>query len=146
MMGWSHFMVGLLIGALLACEGQDEGKCVVNRWPSGNVKKEATVIAGDTVEVALYDEAGRLSKVSRWSERQRHGKWEAFYPNGGPWSVHHYTNGVQVGMYQTWHPNGQPFISGHYDKDGNPSGTWRFFNESGALVREEDGSAIHNKK
>jgi antitoxin component YwqK of YwqJK toxin-antitoxin module len=146
MMSWNRWLVGVLVGVLLGCADPEEGRGVVERWPNGNVKKEATVVAGDTVEIAVYDEAGRLSKVSRWSERERHGKWEAFYPDGSPWSVHHYANGVQVGAYQTWHPNGQPFISGQYDADGTPSGTWRFFDESGALVREEMGSAIHNKK
>ena len=76
-------------------------------------------MAGDTTEIAVYDEDGRLSKVSRWSEGQKHGKWEAFYPEGKPWSVHQYNQGVQVGGYFTWHPNGKPFIAGQYDSLGN---------------------------
>ena len=86
-------------------------------------------MAGDTTEIAVYDEAGRLSKVSRWSDGQKHGKWEAFYPDGKPWSVHQYHHGVQVGGYFTWHPNGKPFITGQYDSIGHPTGMWRFFDD-----------------
>ncbi len=136
--------VGMAIVGLHACNAVDESGNVVDRWPNGQPKKEATVVDGDTVKIAVYDESGRLSKVSRWSEGQRHGKWEAFYPDGTPWSVHHYQNGVQVGPYQTWHPNGTPFITGQYDDRGTATDTWRFFDESGTLIREEEGGSIHN--
>lgn len=136
--------IGLSLMALQACNGENNEKTMVDRWANGNPKKEATVIEGDTVEIALYDEAGHLSKISRWSEGQRHGKWEAFYPDGTPWSMHQYQDGRQVGPYQTWHPNGKPFIKGQYDDSGSAVGTWRFFDETGALIREEDGGSIHN--
>lgn len=137
MMGWAAL-------AFTACASPEEEKTVVDRWPNGNTKKEATLMQGDTVEIALYDEAGHLSKVSRWSEGKRQGKWEAYYPDGKPWSVHHYEEDVQVGPYQTWHPNGNPFITGQYNAEGDAVGTWRFYDEKGGLIREEAGSSIHN--
>ena len=70
----------LLLLPLLAACSAPEGTHLTERWPDGNVKREVVVMAGDTTEIAVYDEAGRLSKVSRWSDGQQHGKWEAFYP------------------------------------------------------------------
>ena len=86
----------LLLPLLAACSAPEE-RTLTERWPDGNVKREVVVLAGDTTEIAVYDEAGRLSKVSRWADGQQHGKWEAFYPDGKPWSVHQYHHGVQVG-------------------------------------------------
>ena len=133
----------VLLPLLTACSAPEE-RTLTERWPDGNVKREVIVAAGDTTEIAVYDEAGRLSKISRWSDGQKHGKWEAFYPDGKPWSVHQYNQGVQVGGYFTWHPNGKPFITGQYDSIGNPTGMWRFFDDQGGLIREESGPSIHN--
>ncbi|MAI24318.1 MAG: hypothetical protein CL828_09685 [Crocinitomicaceae bacterium] len=133
----------LLLPFLFACSNA-EHDTLTDHWPNGNVKRELIVSAGDTTEIAMYDTAGRLSKVSRWSEGQKHGKWEAFYPDGKPWSIHHYKKGIQVGAYFTWHPNGNPFVSGQYDSIGEPTGMWRFFNDQGNLIREERGPSIHN--
>jgi len=133
----------VLLPLLAACSVPEE-RTHTDRWPNGNVQRQVVVAAGDTTEIAVYYEAGRLSKVSRWSDGQKHGKWEAFYPDGKPWSVHQYNQGVQVGGYFTWHPNGKPFITGQYDSIGNPTGMWRFFDDQGALIREESGPSIHN--
>lgn len=133
----------VLLPLFTACSVPEE-RTLTDRWPNGNVKREVVVAAGDTTEIAVYDEAGRLSKISRWSDSQKHGKWEAFYPDGKPWSVHQYNKGVQIGGYFTWHPNGRPFITGQYDSIGNPTGMWRFFDEQGGLIREESGPSIHN--
>ena len=132
-----------LLPLFVACS-DPEKSTLTDSWPNGNVKREVVVAAGDTAEIAVYDEAGRLSKVSRWSDGQKHGKWEAFYPDGKPWSVHQYNQGVQVGGYFTWHSNGKPFIIGQYDSIGNPTGMWRFFDDQGRLIREESGPSIHN--
>ena len=133
----------VLLPLLAACSAPEE-RTLTERWPNGNVKREVIVTAGDTTGIAVYDEAGRLSKVSRWSDGNQHGKWEAFYPDGKPWSVHPYHHGIQVGGYFTWHPNGKPFITGQYDSIGNPTGMWRFFDDQGGLIREESGPSIHN--
>ena len=54
----------LLLPLLAACSAPEE-RTLTERWPDGNVKREVVVLAGDTTEIAVYDEAGRLSKVSR---------------------------------------------------------------------------------
>ena len=138
-----RWLLALLPLLAAACSAPEE-RTLTERWPDGNIKREVVVMAGDTTEIAVYDEDGRLSKVSRWSDDQKHGKWEAFYPDGKPWSVHQYNQGVQVGGYFTWHPNGKPFIAGQYDSIGNPTGLWRFFDEQGGVIREESGASIHN--
>ena len=86
-----------LLPLMVACSAPEE-HTLTERWPNGNIKREVVVEAGDTTEIAVYDEAGRLSKVSRWSDGQKHGKWEAFYPDGKPWSVHQYTKASKWGL------------------------------------------------
>ena len=60
----------LVLLPLLAACSDPEKHTLTERWPDGNVKREVVVLAGDTTEIAVYDEAGRLSKISRWSDGQ----------------------------------------------------------------------------
>ena len=54
----------LIVPLMVACTGTEQ-RTHTDRWPNGNVKREVVLAAGDTTEIAVYDEAGRLSKVSR---------------------------------------------------------------------------------
>ncbi len=136
---WAIFFVSVIT----ACSDIKQ-QTITDYWPNGNVKRELVVVAGDTTAITIYDEAGRLSKICRWSKGEKHGKWEAYYLDGKPWSFHQYKRGVQVGAYHTWHPNGEPFITGQYDSIGNPAGIWRFFDDKGHLIKEEIGPSVHN--
>jgi len=132
------------LAALLLLIGCATDSVVTDTWPNGNIQRQATVLDGDTVHWELFDEEGRLTKVSNWEKGQPHGTWKAFYPDGTQWSEHHYVRGVQVGEYRTWHPNGQPFIEGQYDSIGEPVGTWTFVDEQGIRIKEVPGTSIHN--
>lgn len=136
-------LLSLLCLLLSAC---NHSVVTTEYWPDGTSKRQATVQSGDTVRIEVFDEKGRITKVSNWKLGMRHGTWEAFYPDGKQWSIHHYEEGVQVGQYQTWHPNGKPFILGQYDSLGAPAGTWQFFDEKGQLIEEKAGVSIHNSK
>ena len=115
---------------------------ITSEWPDGTARRIVEVTQGDTVSISIFDAGGQLTKYGEWKNSKRHGASRAFYPNGTPWSEHTYRNGTQIGPYQTWHPNGNPFIIGHYDESGNPSGTWQFFDQAGALIQERSGESI----
>jgi antitoxin component YwqK of YwqJK toxin-antitoxin module len=137
----------MLVWAVLAIAGCGEQgdleQVVTAKWPSGAVKREADVVSGDTLAVRVYHENGQVDRVEAYdTEGRKSGIWQAFYPDGKPWSEHHYREGVQIGAYRTFHPNGALYIDGSYGEDGTPSGTWRFYSADSTLLRTIDGAAI----
>lgn len=140
-------MKRMLVWAALAVAGCGEQaaveRVVTAKWPSGEVKREADVANGDTLAVRVYHENGQVDRVEAYdAEGRKSGVWQAFYPDGKPWSEHHYREGVQIGAYRTWHPSGALYIDGAYGDDGTPTGTWRFFAPDGSVLREIAGAAI----
>ncbi len=134
--------IAFILLGMISCNPQT---VVTDRWPNGNVQRQASIVEGDTVRLTLFDEEGQLTKSSEWQNGKPHGEWNAFYPNGTRWSEHHYIHGVQIGEYLTWHPNGMPYIQGQYDSIGKPSGDWLFFDEKGKIIKEISGASIHNQ-
>lgn len=131
-----------LLCALFSCGNPAVEIKVTAEWPDGTPKRVVSIANGDTIEVAINDAQGRLTKVSRWRNGKAHGVWESFYPDGTTWSRHEYHEGVQLGQYQTWHPNGLPFIVGEYDSVGVPVGNWNFFDDMGKLIQTLPGDSI----
>ena len=147
------FLAGLV--SMTACNSTDTGNgashstvdaattaVTTDEWPDGKPRRTVEVMDGDTVSISIFDARGQLTKYGEWENSQRHGASRAFYPSGTPWSEHTYEHGIQVGDYRTWYPNAQPFIVGQYDPTGKPTGVWRFFSESGELIREQPGDSI----
>lgn len=137
-------MLVLAALAIAGCGSEPEVDQVVTAtWPSGEVKREADVAQGDTLAVRVYHENGQLDRVEAYdAEGRKSGVWQAFYPDGKPWSEHRYREGVQIGAYRTWHPNGALYIDGLYGDDGRPTGTWRFLAPDGSVMREIEGATI----
>ncbi len=67
----------------------------------------------------------------------RNGLWLSYYENGSKWSESMYVHGKKNGHSVTFFPNGKIRYIGEY-KDDEKSGNWRFFDEVGLLVSEEN--------
>lgn len=119
-----------------------DGWVRTSTWPSGQVRREVLLDARDSVEVRMFHENGVLDRVARYEAGQKTGVWQAFYPDGTKWAEHQYEAGVQIGPYTTWHPNGQVAIEGHYNAEGQPTGTWLFFDSLGNVQREVAGKSL----
>lgn len=66
----------------------------------------------------------------------REGLWISYYEEGTKWSESYYLNGKRDGHSLTFYPNGQIRYVGEY-KDDKKTGTWTFYNETGAVTKEE---------
>jgi antitoxin component YwqK of YwqJK toxin-antitoxin module len=98
-----------------------------------------TILAEDSATVvgqALYYSDGKVNFSGKFTNGERHGKWESFYPNGKKWSENNYDEGKYHGDYRVWFDNGQLRIQGKYDQ-GKEIGTWKFWDEKGNLLKEE---------
>ena len=72
--------------------------------------------------------ARRLSSDgSRWI---RHGRFEAYHPNGEMASEGEYSDGVEHGIWRDYHDNDQLAAEGAYDQ-GEEVGVWRFWSSDG---------------
>jgi hypothetical protein len=72
---------------------------------------------------------------------KRHGTWTSFYPTGEVWTINQYDNGVLEGESKVYYPMGSSKTEklnyeGSYKK-GQRTGTWKFYDERGKLIKEE---------
>ena len=132
--------------ALISCGGADNSGKVMERWPSGVVKKEKTPLAADTFKVSHFHEDFKLYMVGNAyyldGEEIKHGTWKSFYSDGRKWSLSTWDRGVENGLYNTWHPNGKLNISGFYSS-GVRTGKWTFYNTEGEIVKEYDSTPLN---
>jgi len=94
----------------------EEGKII-----SGEVYKDGVLLAE-----GITDEKG-----------YKQGKWKEFYPSGQLKAEGEYLNDRKSGPWRFFHLNGKDEQIGQYTKDGKPTGDWKWFYESGNILREE---------
>ncbi|MFT4600005.1 MAG: antitoxin component YwqK of YwqJK toxin-antitoxin module [Arenicella sp.] len=70
------------------------------------------------------------------AEGNRNGLWISYYDNGIKWSESYYDNGIRDGHSLTFFPNGGIRYIGEYKNDIK-IGLWKFYDEAGELVKEE---------
>lgn len=76
---------------------------------------------------------------------ERDGVWNAYFKNGRLQATCTYKEGVQVGPEKVYYENGNLLYSGLYDDNGNCTGKWEFFDESGVRTLEviaDDTTAV----
>ena len=126
-----------------ACHPQYEQETKIEkRHPDGEKKTETVyeLRKGEKipVEQIIYSEEGHIEIKGPLNEdKQRHGKWESYFPNEQLRSVGHFKNGTKHGESIVYFPNGQKRYSGSY-KNGKRVGVWRFWDEDGELIDEKN--------
>ena len=71
------------------------------------------------------------------ADGERQGVWTSYYETSVKWSESHYVHGIKNGHSIAFFPNGKVRYMGEYKAD-NKIGLWRFYDEAGALVTEEN--------
>jgi hypothetical protein len=66
-----------------------------------------------------------------------HGLWEWWYEDGTPQARGDYDEGQHTGPWTYWHENGQVLATGVFRAD-KPVGVWRLYDEQGNLLDERD--------
>lgn len=94
--------------------------------PEGKITSAKIFKEGILMAEGLLDETGNMQ-----------GEWTEFHANGKIRGRGFYENGVKTGDWIFYHPNGAVEQKGKYDKKGRPQGLWKWFYESGNLLREE---------
>ena len=70
-------------------------------------------------------------------EGKRNGVWKMYDEEGYELSITVYKHGKKHGHIIVYHPNGALYYTGEYENDERV-GEWRFYNEQGELVKEEN--------
>lgn len=86
-----------------------EHRTVVDRWPSGRVRRESTYIAD------------MLDGPSR-----------GWYETGAPQFEYFYENGLSEGAQRQWYPSGQVYTSFNH-RAGHEAGQQRMWNADGTI-------------
>lgn len=125
---------------MLSCAPNVEEE-VKDQWEDGSPKvvyiyNEA---GGEKVQVGErhFFANGQLRIEGQLKQGRRHGKWTSYYEDGKLWSEGMYHEGLDDGIRNVWHANGQKYYEGMFTK-GKKTGLWRFYDESGALVKQEE--------
>lgn len=136
----------ILSVVLISCGETINSEGVLERWPSGVIKKERTHLSIDTFKVNHYHEDFKLYMTGNAfylvGKEVKHGTWKSFYPDGRMWSLSNWNLGIEDGEYKTWHTNGNLNISGFYS-NGVRTGKWTFYNTDGEVVKEYDSTPLN---
>ena len=84
-----------------------------------------------------YYESGQVKMEGGMKDGQMDGEWTAYFPDGRVQSHGFFKEGKRTGAAQVFYPNGNKYQEGFY-KDGKHCGKWKFYDEQGILLREDD--------
>ncbi len=116
----------------LELQGQDDW------WEA---KPATMIVTGQDVQhgpIRSWYENGQTKMVGNLVQGVRVGKFVWWHQNGTKQLVGQYDrSGNKVQRWRWWHDNGIKSIDGGYDQ-GQPDGTWRWWDIQGALINEEE--------
>lgn len=131
-------------------------------YPDGTIKTVAGYRNGKPEGIRReYDKNGAIKAAFIFSDgiltgegiiderMKKDGPWKEYYPNGALMAEGNYSNDKRVGKWSFYYLQGNIQQEGFYNKLGNYDGEWRWFFESGQLLRieyflngREDGETI----
>ena len=126
--------------SFIACENPVIEK-IESKHPNGEKDKVSYYqeIEGKEilVEEKHYHDNGVLKMRGKFLNEKREGEWTAYFNNEQIQSTGVFKNGLRTGIANVYFPNGQLRYEGQY-KDDKETGHWKFYNEAGKLIKEED--------
>ena len=123
---------------LFSCGQEDEEQIENTEITTEEIVEEIVADPNAPGDYEEYYPNGALKiKGKNNSEGNREGLWISYYDNGIKWSESYYDNGIKNGHSLTFFPNGGIRYVGEYDNDVK-IGTWKFYDETGELVNEEE--------
>ncbi|MFM7023862.1 MAG: toxin-antitoxin system YwqK family antitoxin [Flavobacteriales bacterium] len=105
-------------------------------YPAGRIQREGHFYKNAKHgEWKYFSEKGELDSIIIFNEGNREGISQTY--SGGKLSKKmEYLHGVLNGVYEEYYPDGSKMVQGTYNK-GKKQGTWKYFNQQGAVLREE---------
>jgi antitoxin component YwqK of YwqJK toxin-antitoxin module len=127
------------------------GRTATEHPPEPPIADPAVVRNGPAVvdgPMVVRGPDGKVLMEGPMRRGQRHGVWTSYHPDGAVRSKGAYTDGVLNGVSVVFHPNGQLYYTGAY-RDDHEVGEWRFYDESGELVKavhyDSTGTIINDR-
>ncbi|MBN2813439.1 MAG: tetratricopeptide repeat protein [Bacteroidales bacterium] len=87
------------------------------------------------VSEVWFNDTLKLEYTSRMGNYE--GPYRAFYPNGNPEILQHFTNDKKTGKWSEYYYNGQLSREGEYNNEGNLVGSIRSYDRNGKLMADE---------
>ena len=116
---------------------------VESAYPDGSPRRICVYLGqGDNKELSketFYYKNKILQEDGEYKHGERDGKWIYYYPSGKVWSEGYFRNGKSDGKRLTYFPNGKLRYEAHY-KEGQWVGIWKFYDETGRLIKSVDYS------
>ena len=131
------FLIMTTLIAFACCTPRLTEKVEV-RYPDGQpqlVKKYDT--KGHCVYETEYYETGQVKMEGQMKDGLREGEWTAYLPDGRVQSHGYFEKGKRTGAATVYWTNGNLREEGFY-KEGHICGHWKWYDEQGFLIREED--------
>lgn len=108
------------------------------RYPNGQPQ---TVIKLDKSGICVYKteyyDTGKVRMEGPMKNDKMDGEWTAYLPDGRVQSHGYFKDGKRTGAATVYWANGNLREEGFY-KEGRHCGHWKWYDEQGILLREED--------
>ena len=72
--------------------------------------------------------------IQRYKQGKDHGEWLFYYKNGNLMTKGSFDSGKKIGSWKYFYENGKIHKQHFYDSEGNRSGVWKTFSESGEVL------------
>ena len=90
----------------------------------------------DSFSESYYAETGNLLERFAYTNGQKNGPYEKFFPDGSPMIKGNYKMGKLDGNFVSYYGNGQVQVRGVY-REGKQIENWEYFDDGGQMVTKE---------
>ena len=123
--------------ALASCTPKLTEKVDV-RYPNGQAQSVKMLNkSGECVREIEYYETGEVKMEGAIKDGKREGEWKSFFVDGKTRSIGYFEAGQRTGVAKVNWYNGNLREEGFY-KEGKHCGKWRYYDEQGNFLREDD--------
>jgi antitoxin component YwqK of YwqJK toxin-antitoxin module len=140
------FFIVLLV-VTVSCRRQNS--VVESAWPDGSPRRVCVYIGkGDNKELlkeTFFYKNRKIQEDGHYMHGKRDGKWIYYYESGKVWSEGYFKDGKNDGRRVTYFPSGKIRYEAQYRED-KWVGIWKFYDETGKLVKAVDYSRSAVKK
>ena len=120
---------------------------VESTYPDGSPKRVCVYLGkGENKELikeTFYYKNKKVQVDGEYKNGRRNGKWTYYYESGTLWSDGFFKEGKSNGKRVTYFPNGKIRYEAYYKEDERV-GIWKFYDETGKLVKSVPFSKTGN--